>query len=79
VWVARLTPGTELSQSFDAGRGGYAYVIDGAGTLNGDAVETGDAAKIHGPESLAVAATSDTELIVVDVPLQFQPVGVWAR
>jgi hypothetical protein len=26
-----------------------------------------------------VAATSDTELIVVDVPLQFQPVGVWAR
>lgn len=40
-------------------------------------VTTGDAAKIHGAHELIVAATSATELLSVDVPLQFEPVRVW--
>ncbi len=39
---------------------------------------TGDAAKIHGPHEFTVEATADTELINIDVPLRFTPVGVWA-
>lgn len=79
VWVSRLTSGAQLSRPFEESRGGYAYVIDGAGRLNGEDVSTGDAAKIHGPEPLTVAAGTDMELIVVDVPLRYRPVGVWAR
>jgi redox-sensitive bicupin YhaK (pirin superfamily) len=79
VWVSRLTPGTGLSRRFDDGRGAYVYLIDGGGTLNGDPVGTGDAAKIHGPEDLTVAAGDPMELIVIDVPLRFRHVGVWAR
>lgn len=79
VWVSRLSAGSELSRTFDDGRGGYAYLIEGGGTVNGEEVGGGDAAKIFGPESLSVVANRDTELIVVDVPLQFRPVGVWAR
>jgi redox-sensitive bicupin YhaK (pirin superfamily) len=79
VWVSRLTPGTGLSRRFDDGRGAYAYLIDGGGTLNGEPVATGDAAKIHGSEDLTVAADGPMELIVIDVPLRFPRVGVWAR
>jgi hypothetical protein len=28
--------------------------------------------------SLAIAADGPSELILVDVPLQFRPVGIWA-
>ena len=77
--VARLTDGAALKQPFDPGRGGYLYLIDGDADVAGTAMEAGDAAKIHGPEDLAVSSRGGAELILVDVPLEFQPVGVWAR
>jgi redox-sensitive bicupin YhaK (pirin superfamily) len=77
VWVCRLLAGTPLSLTIDEHRGAYAYAIDGAATFNGQNVGAGDAAKIHGPERLTINATSDTELIVVDVPLRYRTVGVW--
>jgi hypothetical protein len=40
---------------------------------------TGDAAKIFGPEEVAIAADEGTELILIDVPVRYTPVGVWAR
>ncbi len=79
VWVSRLTAGEQLSRTFDRYRGGYAYVIDGDMTLGGQKVSAGDAAKLEGPEDLTVEAAADTDLIVVDVPLRYASVGVWAR
>jgi quercetin 2,3-dioxygenase len=78
VYVSRLTAGKTLRHSFREGRGGYVYVIDGAGHFDGEQVSTGDAAKIRGPHDLTVEATADMELINIDVPLQFTPAGVWA-
>jgi hypothetical protein len=40
---------------------------------------TGDAAKIFGPEEVRIAADEETELILIDVPVRYTPVGVWAR
>jgi hypothetical protein len=34
---------------------------------------------VESEEVVAIAATQPTELILVDVPMQWQPVGVWAR
>lgn len=79
VWVSLLTPGTLLTRSFAEHRGGYAYVIDGDAAFNSRSVQSGDAAKIHGPGALSVEATSNTELIVIDAPLRYRPIGVWAR
>jgi redox-sensitive bicupin YhaK (pirin superfamily) len=78
VYVSRLTAGNTLRHTFRDGRGGYVYVIDGAGHFDGEPVNTGDAAKIRGPHDFTVESTADIELISVDVPLQFTPVGVWA-
>jgi hypothetical protein len=42
-------------------------------------IATGDAIKIHHERELVFKAEAPSELILVDVPLRFTPVGVWAR
>jgi redox-sensitive bicupin YhaK (pirin superfamily) len=77
--VSHLTDAGRLEHVFGRGRGGYLYVIDGRLSLNGDALKTGDAAKITGEAQLQMTTDVGAELILIDVPLQFEPVGVWAR
>jgi redox-sensitive bicupin YhaK (pirin superfamily) len=79
VLVSRLLAGNRVSHTVASGRGGYFYVIDGAVELGVDKLVTGDAAEVHGPETLDVVALDDAEVIVVDTVLDFRPVGVWAR
>ena len=76
--VAHLTDRGHLTHAFAEGRGGYLYVIDGRGELDGDLLRTGDAAKIVGAADLTLRTDVAAELILIDVPLQFEPVGVWA-
>jgi redox-sensitive bicupin YhaK (pirin superfamily) len=76
--VAHLTDAGRLEHSFGPGRGGYLYVIDGRLSLNGDSLRTGDAAKVMSEAELDLATDLAAELILIDVPLQFEPVGVWA-
>lgn len=77
--VSHLTAAPELKHSFPDGRGGYLYVIDGEVSIAGTTVATGDAVKIAGPEDLVCSSRTVAELILIDVPLEFEPVGVWAR
>jgi quercetin 2,3-dioxygenase len=79
MWVSRLTAGAEVAHRFDDGRGGYLYLIDGQITAGDEKLSTGDAAKVFGPEGLQVTAQDGSELILVEVPLEFEPVGVWAQ
>lgn len=76
--VAHLTDRGRLAHSFGPGRGGYLYVIDGRVGLEGESLATGDAVKVGGPAELNLATNVAAELILVDVPLAFEPVGVWA-
>lgn len=78
VAVSRIT-GAALEYSFGPGRGGYLYVIDGAAAAGDDDLAVGDAMKIHGPEDITLTSPDHAEVILVDVPLDFQPVGVWAN
>lgn len=79
VLVTRLAAGQRLSHNFGEDRGGYAYLIEGAAMLGVEKLDRGDAAKVRGPHDLAVAANTDSEMILVDVPLQFRRSGAWAR
>ena len=76
--VAHLTDAGRLEHVFADGRGGYLYVIDGRLALNGDSVRTGDAAKITGAVDLTLETDVAAELILIDVPLDYEPIGVWA-
>jgi redox-sensitive bicupin YhaK (pirin superfamily) len=79
VLVSRLNPGVEVGHRIGAGRGVYAYLIDGEATFDGEPVATGDAAKVTDQDTLRIRATAPSELILVDVPLDFQRVGFWAN
>lgn len=76
--VSHLTDAGRLEHTFGPGRGGYLYVINGRVAVNGDPLKTGDAAKVTGEAQLEMATDIGVELILIDVPLQFEPVGVWA-
>jgi redox-sensitive bicupin YhaK (pirin superfamily) len=77
VHVASLEPGTEVSHPLGDGRGAYLYLIEGAVSLDGEELATGDAAKITDATEVTLHADKLSELILVDVPMQFEPVGVW--
>jgi quercetin 2,3-dioxygenase len=77
VHAARLEPGMEVRHEIGPGRGVYAYLIDGGATFNGEEVATGDAAKVTDEPQLAIRANEPSELILVDVPMTFEPVGIW--
>jgi len=79
VFVAALSAGTEVTHRFGSNRAGYLYLIEGAIALAGDRLSTGDAIKIFEEAELPVRAEAASELILVDVPRRFDPVGVWAR
>jgi quercetin 2,3-dioxygenase len=77
VHVASLDRGSEVVHDLGDGRGAYAYLIEGGATFDGQAVSTGDAAKVTDQPSLTIHATEPSELILVDVPMQFAPAGIW--
>src|SRR5215212_7277397 len=77
VYVAALAPGTEVTHQIEAGRGVYAYLIGGAASFNDEAVTTGDAATVTDQPTLRIRAREQSELILVDVPMRFEAVGIW--
>jgi quercetin 2,3-dioxygenase len=80
AFVAALDPGVEVDHTVEEDRAGYLYVIGGAARLNdADELGTGDAVKVFGPEDVLVHSVEETELILIDVPQGYTPVGVWAR
>ena len=82
VDVSRLTAGTELDHTFAPRRGGYLYVIDGTIDLDGtEKLKAGDALAVSDvvddPRTIELRATEEAEVILVDVPLDWEPVGRW--
>lgn len=78
VYVASLAPGIAVTHAIGAGRGAYVYLIGGEASVDDEVVSTGDAAKVTGQRSLRIRSSAPSELILVNVPMQFEPVGIWA-
>jgi quercetin 2,3-dioxygenase len=76
--IGILGDGEAASFDVGPGRGAYVYVIDGIGTLDGEEVRSGDAAKVKGPHSVKLEGQAELHVIVIHVPLDFERVGVWA-
>ena len=69
VLVSRLAAGRSATHPIGKGRGVYLYVINGDLTVNGERLETGDAAQLSDEPDMSLEAAADTELIAVDVDL----------
>jgi len=79
VHVAALSPGIEVRHELGQDRAAYLYLIEGSATVNESPLSTGDAAVAQQETALAIRAETPSELILVDLPARYQPVGVWAR
>lgn len=77
VRVSRFPAAQSLSWEVAPGRGAYLYLIDGELTVDDDKLATGDALVATDGEQLTVDAHADSEVILIDVPLEFQTVGRW--
>jgi quercetin 2,3-dioxygenase len=77
IHVARLEQGAEVRHAIGPGRGVYAYLIDGASAFDGEELGTGDAAEVTDSDALTIRAAQASELILVDVPMAFEAVGIW--
>jgi hypothetical protein len=77
VYLASLEPGVEVAHPIGASRGVYVYLIDGAAAFDDQEVSTGDAAKVTDQPELRIRAREASELILVDVPMTFEAVGIW--
>jgi redox-sensitive bicupin YhaK (pirin superfamily) len=69
VFVSRMNAGRSVEHPLPPGRGAYLYVIEGDVGMNGERMETGSAAQITDEERVEIAASSASELILVDVAL----------
>ena len=78
VHVASLERGTDVTHKLEEGRGVYVYLIEGRASFDGQAARTGDAAEVQDQPDLTISANEPSELILVDVPMAFEPVGFWA-
>lgn len=78
LYVARLEPGAEVTHAIGEGRGAYVSLIEGRASFDDQPISTGDAAKVTDQPSLRIRAQEASELVLVDVPLRFRPVGIWA-
>ncbi|MGH9040061.1 MAG: pirin family protein [Acidimicrobiia bacterium] len=79
VYVAALRPASRVSHPFGPGRGGYLYLIEGHVSAGDEELWGGDAVKIYEEPMLTITAREPSELLLVDVPLRFTPVGIWAH
>lgn len=79
VHVASLEPGVEVTHRLGSERGAYVYLIEGAASFDDQDVSTGDAAKVLEQDQLRIRAREPSDLILVDVPMRFERVGVWGR
>jgi len=67
IYVSALDSGKEVTLAPN-GTHAYLFVIAGDVTLNGQKLADGDQARIADEKSLAIRATSDAEIILLDLP-----------
>jgi redox-sensitive bicupin YhaK (pirin superfamily) len=67
VLAGTVKAGQTVKHRLGAGRVGYLVPSTGAVTVNGIAVNTRDGATISGEGELAITATADAEIVLVDV------------
>ncbi len=67
IYNALLTPGARVEQALDPARHIWVQVATGALTLNGHALQTGDAAALSGEPALQLEAREPAEVLVFDL------------
>jgi len=71
IFVSSLTPNNRLDYKLKPTRQAYVFVINGELTINRKKLETRDASMINDEKEITVKAEKPSELILIDVPIEF--------
>ncbi|MEX0863177.1 pirin family protein [Nitrosopumilus sp.] len=72
IYVSSLTENTTLSHKLEDDRKSYLFIISGDLDLDGNSLKTRDAVMIEDEKTISFTAKKDTELILLDLPTEFQ-------
>ena len=67
IYRLRLQPGQTVKHELKPGRGAWLQIAEGALTLNGVALATGDGTSTEQPGRLTFTATQPTEALLFDL------------
>ena len=67
IYRIRLKPGQTVTHELKPGRGAWLQIAEGALTLNGATLETGDGASTEEPGTLKLTSTKPTEALLFDL------------
>jgi len=70
-YLSSLTAGGQVEHKLNSGRKAYLFVMDGEIKLNGNIMQTRDAAMIEKESLLAIKADKASEIILVDLPERY--------
>ena len=70
-YLSSLTVGGQVEHNLNSGRKAYLFVIDGEIKLNGNIMQTRDAAMIEKESLLAIKADKASEIILIDLPERY--------
>jgi len=70
-YLSSLTVGGQVEHKLNSGRKAYLFVIDGEIKLNGNIMQTRDAAMIEKESLLAIKADKASEIILIDLPEKY--------
>ena len=68
LYAARLTRDASIDYALNPARLAYAHLVSGELQLNGMTMQTGDGAKISGESALHLLATTESEVLLFDLP-----------
>jgi hypothetical protein len=68
IYVSKLDAGKTLTHDAKPGRHAYFFVIGGEVELNGQKLHSGDQARVADETKLTIAASKDSELMLLDLP-----------
>jgi hypothetical protein len=67
IYLIRLKPGQTVTHELKPGRGAWLQIAEGALTLNGATLQTGDGASTEEPGALKLTATQPTDALLFDL------------
>lgn len=67
LYASVLAPGETVTHNLTAGRHAWLHVANGAVSLNGQALKTGDGAAVSKENRLEISATKDSEFLLFDL------------
>lgn len=67
LYISRLDAGASVECPLDAGRYAWLQVVEGAITLNGQELSSGDGAAVSDETSLTIAAQQESEVLLFDL------------